>query len=217
MEEIKTEESLKQEKIDELSKKVKELLEIDQIEELLKKSVIEFEIDGVKYRVSKPNFKQKQETYEKRIEKFTELLKNDKYMLEEDLKKIYLKRGIDIDSIVKSIVNKSIERDNVMIKLGELVKNQAPDSELQLMKTQVEDCNKEIEKLSLYKSRLLETSIENQIVIYVYSYFTYLIAEKLVEDKWVRVWNSLDEFYNASEKLSIQISYYSAFVVNNDD
>ena len=91
MEEIKSTEKTEQE-IKEIKDKIQDILNLNEIEELIKKNEHIFEFEGITYKVAKPNFKQKQEAYKKRIEKFTELLQNDKYMLEKninlDLKKL---------------------------------------------------------------------------------------------------------------------------------
>lgn len=215
MDEIK-----KEEKIEEVKKQVNDVLDLTKIDELIKKNEIEFELDGQKYRIKKPDFKQKQEAYQKRIEKFTELLGNEKYLLEDALKKMYLKRGIDIDGMLKKTVQLQKERDGFSIKLGELIANKGSESEMEQYKLEIEKINKEIQEFSMKRTALLEFSIENQVLIYTYSYLTSVITEKLVKDgdveKWVRVWNSLEEFQQDKEKVSNRISYYAAFIIGMD-
>jgi len=210
----------KTDKIEEVTKKVNEVLDLSKIEDLIKKNEIEFELDGQKYRIKKPDFKQKQEAYQKRIEKFTELLGNEKYLLEDALKKMYLKRGIDIDGMFKKTVQLQKERDSFSMKLGELIANKGSESEMEQYRLEIERVNREIQEFSMKRTVFLEFSIENQVLIYTYSYLTSMITEKLIKDgdseKWVNVWNSLEEFQQDKEKVSNRISYYAAFIIGMD-
>jgi len=198
----------KEQEINEVQKKINEVLNLGEIEDLIKSNEKIFEVNNITYRVRKPTFKQRQEAYKKRIEKFTELLQNDKYVLESDLKTSYLKRNIDIDAMTRSIQNKMNNRDSLMLKLGEMIKNKVAENELETVKNEVQALNKEIQRLSIQKTNLLEFCIENQVAIYTYSYLTFLLAEKKEGDNWVRVWNTWEEFENEKEGLINRFSYY---------
>ena len=108
-------EALLEKKLKEVKGKLDELIKKDIVESSLGSNEIEFEIGFEKYKVVKPSYKDKQETYKQRALKYTELLTatDDKgnyiYKSEDDLKKIYKKRGIDIDEMenkIKAIDNK---------------------------------------------------------------------------------------------------------------
>lgn len=207
------EEQIKELKIEEIKKKVNELLKIDEVEELVKSNEKILEIDGLTYRIRKPTFKQKQETYQKRVEKFTELLSNDKYKMEADLKTIYLKRNIDVDKMTAQVQSLMLKRDDFLFKLGDAIKNNAPDSDLQSLKKEIETLNLDIQSVVIEKTRLLEFSIEQQVLIYTYSYLTYLLAEKKEsENNWVRVWNTWEEFENDKSNLSNKFSYFTTMM-----
>jgi len=206
-----------EQKIEEIRKKITDILDLGEIEELLKTNEKIFEYNGVTYRVRKPNFKEKQEAYQKRIEKFTELLKNEKYSLEEDLKQSYKKRGIDIDVISQEMYDKIKKRDELMIQLGELIKNGAPDSDLQKFKIEVQSLNTEIQLLSIRKTSLLEFSIENQVLIYTYSYLTLLLSEKKEGENWVRVWKTFDEFQSDTSAAVNRLSYYVTLITSTNE
>jgi len=202
------EEQKKELEIKEVKDKITEILNIGEVEELIKSNEKIFEENGITYRVKKPDSKQKKETYEKKIEKFTELLRNDKFVLEKDLKELYLKRGIDIDGMTKKIREKMNSRDDLMFRLGEAIKNKAPIPDLETFKKEIQSLNEEIQDLSIEKTRYLEASIEQQVMIHTYSYLTYLIGEKKEGDNWVRIWNSWDEFENDKDKIANRVSYY---------
>ena len=199
---------MEQTKLDEIQKKVNDLINMSEIEALVKSNEQEFEIGGVQYRVKKANYKQKQEAYKKRLEKYMELLKDPNYMLENGLKKVYLDKGIDIDAIDTKISNKGKRRNDLMLQLGEALKNNSPDTDLQVFKDEIVTLNLDIQALSIQKTSYLEYSIEQQTMIYTISYLTFLILEKKDGDNWVRCWNTFDEFENASETILNKATYY---------
>jgi len=201
----------------EIKKKLTDLMDLSATEELLSNNNKIFEENGVTYRVHKPTFKEKQEIYQKRVEKFTELLNNEKYFLEKDLKKTYLKRDINIDAMTQEMSNKMKRRDEIMLQLGELIKNGAPDDDLLKYKNEIQAINAEIQIISIEKTTLLEFSIENQVMIYIYSYMTFLVSEKKVGENWVRVWNTFNEFQNDSSNIVNKLSYFATLLGSSSE
>ena len=198
----------KEKTLEEIKKKMNDLLDLSEIEELIKSNEKIVEIDGVTYKVGRPTFRQKQEVYKKRIEKFTELLQNDKYILEADLKASYLKRNINIDEMTNKIMNLIKRRDDLMLKLGEAIKNGAPDPDLTQYENQIKELSQEISLDTMKKTILLEFCIENQVLIYIYSYLTFILAEKKEGENWVKVWNTWEDFQNDNSNLGNKLSYY---------
>jgi hypothetical protein len=201
----------------EIKKKLTDLMDLSATEELLSNNNKIFEENGVTYRVHKPTFKEKQEIYQKRVEKFTELLNNEKYFLEKDLKKTYLKRDINIDAMTQEMSNKMKRRDEIMLQLGELIKNGAPDDDLLKYKNEIQAINAEIQMISIQKTTLLEFSIENQVMIFIYSYMTFIVSEKKVNDNWVKVWNTFEEFQNDSSNIVNKLSYFATLLGSSSE
>jgi hypothetical protein len=205
-----------QQSLSTMQKKIDEMLNLNNIKELIRSNEQIFEYNGITYRVRKPTYKQRQEAYTKRIEKYTELLKNDKYLLEEDLKKTYLKRNINVETIANDMQNLIVKRDDLMLKLGELLKNGAPDSDLNLLKQEIEDLNDRISVLAFKRTSLLEFSIEQQVMMYTYSYFTFLLSEKKEGENWVRVWNKFEDFEVGEDVLISKLTYYVTIMSNSE-
>lgn len=227
-------EQKKEIEVKEIQKKISEIMNIDAINEILKSNEAEFVYKDVKYRVKKPNYQQKQETYQKKLEKFSKLLDEvdeegkPKYKLEEDLKKSFLRRGIDIDSFSTKMFNLNIKRDGIMLKLGEALKNNADDLDCKTLKKEIENITSEIQEISIKKTQMFESSIESQCLVYFYTYLSYLLGEKYVVGKdlgegkketdlgWVRVWNTWEEFKQSDEGLLSRISYYTTLMSSAD-
>lgn len=201
---------------DEVYKKMHDMLNLNEIADLINSNEKIFEFEGVTYKVTRPNFNQKQEVYNKKIEKYVEMLRNDKYLLTKDLKELYKKRGIDLDTIEINLKNKMKRRDDFMIKLGGEIKNNSNEETLQTLKKEIEELNTEIQVLSVEKSSLLEVSIEQQLLVFVYSYFVYLITTKKEGERWIKVWNNYDEFMNSKQALINRLSYYVTMIIGSE-
>lgn len=203
---------------EETAKKIKDeiqkSIDLNKVEDLVKKSEIEFEYKKVNYRVRQPTFKEKQEAYQQRIKKYTELLQNDEFMLEEDLKAQYKKRGIDIDKMTSEINQLETDKSNFKFKLGKLLKEKkGTEKDKQALTKEIEDITSRQQLISIKKTNLLQFSIESQSLIYVYSYITYLITEKKVEDKWVKAFGSYEKFTNSLDELVNRASWYASLVM----
>jgi len=180
------------------------------VEEISKNNVCEFKYKDVLYRVIRPNYQQKQEIYKERVKKFNELLRDKTYILEKDLKKSYLERDVDVDSLGTKIRQLELKKNGVQVKLGELLKNGAPDDDCKTLKTDIEDIEQEQRALAIEKQSLLEFSLENQVLLHMYNYMTYIITEKK-DDKgagiWEKAFSSFEKFMQTDEELVTKLAF----------
>lgn len=218
-------ENTKEEKaIADIQEKVTKIIDADLIQDALMNNKVEFEYSKVKYKLFKPTFKHKQVANQKRIEKFTELIKatddkdNPKYMTEEDLITTYQKRGIDIKAMDKKFNNLETQKRDYMFKLGEAIKNKKPDNELKKYREEIKKLDLEQREINMRKAVLLDTCIETQIIVYVYSYLSFLITEKYDEKnkKWIQAWNNYEDFINTDETLINKVTYYTTLLARNE-
>lgn len=196
-----------QEAVKIVQEQINQSLDADFIEDVVKNNACEFDYKDVRYKVVKPSYQQKQEIYKERVKKFTALLKDKEYSLEKDLKQIYLSRGIDIDAMTKKIQNLETKKIDLQIKLGELLKKDASDTDCGILKKEIEDITQEQRAIAYEKQNLLEFSIENQMVLHIYNYMTYIVTEKKVNDKWVKAFVTFDEFMNSEEDLVTKLAF----------
>jgi len=213
----------REELVDKEVSKMNDIIESTLVEEVIKDNKSEFELDGVKYKIEKPNHKIKSEAYRMKTEKFLSLLgeKNKdgtfKYLLEDDLKKAYKERGIDIDKMGIKMTELEGKKNQFKFKIGKSLADKKNVSDIEIFKKEIEDINLEERKLSIKKAKLMEYAIEQQVLIFVYSYLIYLSAYKLNEKKkWVRVWNSFDEFENDQERIINNISFNATFILKDE-
>lgn len=213
--EVKSEqsESILQEK--DIVKEMNEMLGLNEIAELIESNQKEFEVKGITYRIKKPTYKQRQEVYKKKIEKYTELLRDERYLLEKDLKALFQKRGIDIEKMEIELKNLMIKRDDLMIKLGASLKTGSPENELKILEIEIKELNLIIQGKSIEKSSLLEISLEQQLAIFIYTYFVFVLAEKKEGANWVKVWNNYEDYENGDSELINRFSYYSTMMIGD--
>lgn len=203
------------EKIDEIKEQVNEEIKLNEIEELIKNKVTTFDYKGQSYRVRPLTFKDRNLGYEKKVEKYTELLSNSKFKLEEDLKKVYKdSRNIDIDEMQNRYNSLEAQISNFMEQLGKLVKEDASIDQKKHLTDKIGELRSSQDNISRKKSELLQYSVESQVMLYVYNFLTYLCTEKKEGENWIPVWNSFEEYQNyPDEKLITNASVRASLVV----
>lgn len=200
-----------------MDSETKEQVNLLETEDLLSNNVFEFKYKEKDYRVIKASFRDKQEVLKKKVQKFTELLKNKDILLEKDLIKLYKERGVDIDEIDKAITNLEQSKNSYKEKLGEALSKGSAESDLIVYKKEIEDI---IEKqLALYNQRysMIQYSLESQVRLYAYTYISIFMVEHKVEDKWVRLWNTFEEFENfEDEEFTSTVAVYIGTLLKNE-
>jgi uncharacterized protein (DUF885 family) len=193
--------------LDAVKEKISEAVNKDFIDDITRDNKMEFTYKNTKYRIAKPSYEQKQAIYKERVKKFTELLKDQTYSLEKDLKKFYLQRDIDIDAISKKIANLDTKKQDLQFMLGEILKKEGSDNDCKTLKTEIESIQNEQQLLVMEKSAYLEFSIENQVMLHMYNFMTYIITEKFNDGNWVKAFKSFQEFMQSDEELVGKLAF----------
>jgi hypothetical protein len=210
-----------------LEDKLKSTMDEDLIQQALTKNQIEFKYNNKEYRLRKLNSLERQELYQKRMDKYMELLqvKDEhgvfKFKSEDELKKIYKERGIDIEGMVTQMLVLETKKKEYMKKIGEGLSTEngklpAPDKDIAIFKNEIELLNEQIREISVKKNSLLEFSLETQTFIYVVSYITFLGTEEKEGDNWKKVWTSYNDFINGDEGLVNKASFYTTILTTNE-
>jgi len=216
-----------QDEIQKLKDGVKDIIDYDKVEEMLNNKFIEFEYEENTYKVTKPTFKQKQEVNHQRVRKFSELIKNPEILMEKDLIAIYKERGIDIEGDNKQLELNDKKRDSLMYDLGEAIKGNKPQPEIDALESEVKALYDRQQELSMKKAVLLDTSLESQLNIHVFTYMAYVITRKkiggellddgtLAEIKWEIVWDNYDGFMGESEELINMAVFYTSLLAKTE-
>ena len=168
--------------IEDASKEMMEMLKDNEnvalAETAIQNNQIEFTEGEIKYRVRKTTMQEKQEANKFRMKRYIELLKDPDTLLERDLKKLYKNKGIDIDDIEKQYIELDKQQKVLMLDLGKAIKENRPKPELEKYKEEIITVSNTMQGLTQEKQGLLEYSLENRILMEVYSYMIWMIAEK---------------------------------------
>lgn len=192
-------------------------LDFTAIEEAVKDNKNEFVYNSINYRVRKPSYKEKQQVYEAQARKFKELVESNAYMFEDNLKSELKKnKNVDLDAFGDKIETLEFEKKKLQLELGELLKNKGSEQDIITIKNRLLDVISEQQITSIRKSRYLEYSIENQLMLFSYDFLTFLVTEKQVEDKWVKAFNNFDEFLNESDGLVSNLTTRTYLLLQNE-
>ncbi len=206
----------------ELRKKVSEMVDLGKVEELLGSNKLEFTIKEQRYRVLNPTFRQKQIINEKRIEKYQELLQAKtetgvfRYKTEDDLIKLYKERGIDIKEMDKQFDAIEKKKNDLLFQLGQLIKDKKSEDDLKVLRNEIQSLYESQQEIYMKKAVLLDSSLETQVNIYVYTYLAFLITEKSVNGEWVKAWNTYEEFLNCEEQIINTTVQYSSLLSRSE-
>ena len=183
--------------------------ELSRIEELIKDNRITFDYKEKKYRVRLLNLAEKQELDELRRKYFGRLLKDKDVLLEKDLIIQYKERGMDIEEIDDQIKKLNAEDLDLQVKLGESISKNEGEAILKSYKEQIEELRAKKQILNTQKNLLLQFSLENSLLNYVAQVITYLSLDEKKEDKWQRMFQTLEAFqtYEDNELINKAGSY----------
>jgi len=188
---------------------LQEMLVAAAAEETIKTNEIEFEYDNQHYRIKKPTNRIRLKLNERRLEKYHELLKDSRYKFEDDLKKIYNEKGLNIDDLTREFNSLELRKKTIQQKIGDMLKTTAVSNpDLSSFSSEIEEIVRKEYEISVKKNSLLEFSIENQLTLFTYSYLTFLVTEKQEGESWKPVWTSYEEYLDTEEGLINRAVFY---------
>lgn len=202
--------------INDLREQIKNSHNSELVEFGIMNNEIVFKINDIEYKVTKPTFGNKQELFKAKTKKFNELIKDKEFLFREDLKKQYKDRNIDIDDMENVNIALATKKKRLQEELGEALTKQVAESEYKELKKQIEEIDLQIAENIQKINSLMEFCIEHQLFIFSYSYLIMLVVFKKENDKWIRLWNSYDEFNNTDDRLVSEIAIYASFVIKDD-
>ena len=198
-----------------MKEEIEKEVELAQVEEIVKSNMAKFEYEGQAYRIRPLTFIEKQGVYKKKLDKFNELLKEPSNLLEEQLKKTYKQRDIDIDDMTRQITTLEMKKFDLELKLGKMLKENDKEENINQLRDEIVSIKSTQMDISMRKVNLLQSSIESQVLMQVYEHITFLVTEKLNGDSWVRAWETFEDFLNAPEGLVNRASFNATLVVGN--
>jgi hypothetical protein len=198
-------------------KDIEALVQQENIAELVKDNVITFEHAGIKYRVTKPTFDQKLEANKRKAAEHIRMLKDSNYLLEKDWIELYKSRGIDVKELDRKFDVLAKKKTEYQLKLGEAIETKAPEEDCEVYRKEISAIISEQLDITGEKSKLLDSSIESQLNVFIYTYLAYLLIQTPVPDgSWVRAFKSYEDFLVQEETLVNTCIWYSSLLFRSD-
>jgi len=197
---------------EELLSTILNLEKTSEIEHLIKNNTIEFSVADTIYRVKKPNYAEQLEIDKYRRIKYLELVSDDTMMFREQWIEKYKTKNIDIKGIEKNIISIQSEIESLLLRLATL----SNPSDIEKLRADITQLKSKQIAFSIEKTDLLSCSIEDQLKVQVNSYYTYIVLQKQVNDRWIKVFASFEDFKNSDNSELINKAFYfiSYFIYN---
>lgn len=202
-----------------VTKKIKELNELEKVEDLIKDNKIEFTYKEKKYRVRKPNLKEKSDIRNKTNKKYVELLDDDDFILREQLISKLKKNGVDINAMDRKINELQAEIETVQVKLAPIKDKKT----IEVLEKEIESLTQKQQLASIDIREYLEPCIETELTDFGNLYMIYTLLEKhskCIEGdfSWVKVFDSYDNFLKTDDDDLIgQATYYLSLIIFKKD
>jgi len=194
----------KEELAEDLLKTLRDIESETEVEKMVKDNKIEFEMDNIVFRVRKPTYEEQSELEKFRRMKYLEYLQDKSMMFRKQWAELYKEKGIDINDYDKKMFDIQGQIDNLMIRLAQTSNEQ----DVEILKTDIMKLKSEQAMLNIEKTDFLSYSIEDQLMIAVNSYYTYLVLEVQKEDKWERLFANYEDFKKSDKSKIINKAFY---------
>lgn len=194
----------KEELAKELVENIVKVEESEKLENVIKDNQIKFRVGKTNFRVRKPNYAEQSEIEDFRRKKQLEYVKDDSYLFRKQWVEIYKKKGIDIDKMDSDIIRLQNEIEALMLRLAKTTNK----TDIDKLKEIIISSKTKQQELNIEKTDLLSYSIEDSLLVSCNSFYAYLVLEKEVDEKWVKVFKSYEEFKNCKDTMLISKTFY---------
>ena len=161
-------------------------------EHIIKNNAIRFKSGDKQFRVRKPNFIERQEVFTIQRKKYLELIQDDSMLFKKQWVGLYKKKDIDIIKMEVEMKNIQAEMEALLLKLVKVDDAKAIGN----IKNEITDLRRKMWDINVEKTDLLQHSIEDQLLLFVNSYTSYLMLEVKDEDNWSKYFKTYDDFQN---------------------
>lgn len=208
------------EKIDKKELVKKQLQVLSDIEEsvkmesVVKNNQIKFVSGKDTYRVRKPNFAERNELHKIRREHYLNLVKDPKMLFQKQWRALYKEKGIDIEKMDSDIGRCQNEIEALLLRLVKI----QDEKSIKTIRDSITELRNKQYNISMEKTELLSYSVEDQLLLHVNTYTAFLVLERKEEDKWVRSFETFEDFNKCSdEDLMPKVFKYISLLIYGDD
>jgi len=202
-----------------LAKKQLEVLnEIEQnmtMGHVIKNNTIEFKSGEKQYRVRKPNFVERQNILDFQRKMYLELIKDDTMLFRKQWVDLYQKKGIDIAKMEAEMKNMQAEIEALLLKLVKIEDIKVIGN----IRKDIIDLRRKMWDINVERTDLLQHSIEDQLLLRVNSYTTYLVLEVKDKNTWKKHFENYNDFQNCidDDLMTKTFNYISSLIYGGFD
>jgi len=162
---------------------------------VLKNNTVEFKSDNKEYRVRKPNFVERQNILDFQRKMYLELIQDDTMLFRKQWVDLYKKKGVDIAKMEAEMKNMQAEVEALLLKLVKIEDAKAIGN----IRQDITDLRRKMWDINVERTDLLQHSIEDQLLLRVNSYTTYLVLEVKDNDTWNKKFDTYKDFQNCTD------------------
>ena len=185
-------------------KTIVDLEEHAELERILKKNEIIFRIGDKTYRVRKPNYEEQLDIEKFRRKKYLDFFSDDTMLTRKQWMEKYKTKGIDLLKMDEDIIKLQNEIEALMLRLAKTTNEQ----DIKKLKEEILKLRNKQVDINIEKTDFLSYSIEDQLMIAVNSYFTYMVLEIKEVDNWKRMFANYKEFSQSNNTALISKAFY---------
>ena len=129
-------------------------------------------------------------------------------------------RDIDIKEMQTKLENLAKQRNDFAFRLGEAIKENKPQDELEIFKKEIEKIIVEQQTISIEKTLLMDAAIESQVNLFVFTFLGHLITDREIKNGdtliWTKAWDNYAAFMNEPENLVNRVVWNVTLVARSD-
>ena len=184
---------------------IHELEESTRLEEVIQDNKIKFIVGDKTFRVCKPSVQEQETINTERRKKYAKLVDDDSYYFRKQWIEKYNKKGIDINKMESDIIKL---HDNIKSLLLRLASESGEDN-VKKLKDEIMKLRTKQNDINIEKVDLMMHCIEDQLIIYTNSYTSYMVLERLQDDKWKKHFETFEIYQECKDwELLNQMYYY---------
>jgi hypothetical protein len=143
------------------------------------------------------------------------LMQDQNILTENQYRTLYKQKEVGLDIIEDKIKKLDAEKFAIQLKLGEALGNKVGDTILSEYKKQIETITNQTDILLIQRGDLFQYSFEKLMHVFQMKAMTYLSFDIKIEDKWIRLYNTYEEFQAEKDEELITKAAYRSYLLHN--
>ena len=198
---------MKEEEAKAINEDMKKKADMNIMDELLKTNQMEFSHNDKTYRIRQLTLADKEILNDMIMHEHGRLMQDQNILTENQYRTLYKQKEVGLDIIEDKIKKLDAEKFAIQLKLGEALGNKVGDTILSEYKKQIETITNQTDILLIQRGELMH--------VFQMKAMTYLSFDIKIEDKWIRLYNTYEEFQAEKDEELITKAAYRSYLLHN--